>query len=152
VIDAVNGFSERYFSSMDYDLWLRILAHTKNIVRVPEVLAYYRWHGNGQISATRWKQVLDAVQIRRDFVENNADMVKHLSPETLQKLVDGQLLSEAYRTYWNRDLVNAQKLFRAAFARRAWHRKDLKYLLPALLPSRLFKEVVNLADISRGTG
>lgn len=150
VLEAVDGFSERYFSSMDYDLWLRILSHTGNIVRVPEVLAYYRWHDNGQISATRWKQVMDAVQVRRDFVKHNPGMVRHLSRETLINLVDGQLLSEAYRTYWRRDLANAQKLFRAAFARRAWQAKDLKYLLPALLPSRLFRGIVNLAGTSRG--
>lgn len=152
VLDAVEGFSERLFSSMDYDLWLRVLAHTSNIVRVPEVMAYYRWHGQGQISTTRWKQVLDAVQVRRDFITHHPDMVKHLSSEALYQLVDGQLLHEAYRTYWSRDLLNAQKLFRAAFARRAWHAKDLKYLLPALLPSRLFKGIVNLAGITRGTG
>mgnify|MGYP001570064879 FL=1 len=149
VLDAVGGFSERYFSSMDYDLWLRVLAHTANIVRVPEVLAYYRWHGDGQISATRWKQVLDAVQVRRDFVQQNPDMVKHLSRDVLDILVDGQLLNEAYRTYWSRDLANAQKLFRAAFARRAWHPRDLKYLLPALLPPRMFRGIVNLAGTSR---
>jgi GT2 family glycosyltransferase len=152
VLTAVGGFSERLFSSMDYDLWLRILARTRNIVRVPAVLAYYRWHDKGQISATRWRQVLDAVQVRRDFATGNPDMVKHLSSETLCQLVDGQLLKEAYRTYWSRDLVNAQKLFRAAFAQRAWRAKDLKYLLPALLPSRLFRGIVGLADTSRGTG
>ena len=152
VVDAVEGFSERLFSSMDYDLWLRILAHTDNMVRLPEVMAYYRWHGDGQISSTKWKQVMDAVQVRRDFVKRYPDKINHLSLESLNKLVDGQLLSEAYRTYWSRDLVNAQKLFRAAFARRAWHMKDLKYLLPALLPSRLFKGIVNLADTSRDIG
>jgi len=152
VLNAVEGFSERLFSSMDYDLWLRILAHTGNIVRVPEVLAYYRWHGGSQISANRWKQVLDAVQIRRDFATRYPGMVKHLSSESLYSLIDGQLLSEAYRTYWSRDLVNAQKLFRAAFARHAWHAKDLKYVLPALLPSRIFQGIVGLASTSRGTG
>jgi len=144
----VDGFSERLFSSMDYDLWLRILANTSNISRVPEVLAYYRWHGEGQISATKWRQVLDAVQVRRDFITRYPDMVKHLPSESLYQLVDGQLLHEAYRTYWNRDLINAQKLFRAAFAQRAWQAKDLKYVLPALLPSRLFQEIVRLASTS----
>ncbi len=152
VLEAVDGFSERLFSSMDYDLWLRILAHSSNIVRVPEVLAYYRWHGNGQISSTRWKQVIDAVQVRHDFVAQHPDKVKHLSSESLNTLVDGQLLNEAYRAYWSRDLVNAQKLFRAAFSRHAWHAKDLKYVLPALLPSRLFQGIVSLASSSRGTG
>ena len=152
VLEAVDGFSERLFSSMDYDLWLRILAHTRNMVRVPEVLAFYRWHDKGQISASRWKQVLDAVQVRRDFVAHHPDMVKHLSPDRLQQLVDGQLLHEAYRSFWNRDLINAQKLFRAAFSRRAWQAKDLKYVLPALLPCKLFQGVVRLAGTSRGMG
>jgi len=152
VLDAVEGFSERLFSSMDYDLWLRILAHTSNIVRVPEVLAYYRWHDKGQISATKWKQVLDAIQVRHDFVTQHPDMVKHLSSDSLYKLIDGQLLNEAYKTYWSRDLVNAQKLFRAAFTRRAWHAKDLKYVVPALLPSRLFQGIVALASTTREAG
>ena len=152
VLDAVAGFSERLVSSMDYDLWLRIQAHTSKIVQVPEVLAYYRWHGKGQISATKWKQVMDAVQVRRDFVEQHPDMVEHLSSESLHTLIDGQLLNEAYRTYWNRDLVNAQKLFRAAFTRRAWQAKDLKYVIPALLPPRLFQGIVSLASTSRGPG
>jgi hypothetical protein len=137
---------------MDYDLWLRILAQTNNIIRVPDVLAYYRWHDKGQISSTRWKQVLNAVQVRRDFVEHYPDKVKHLPQETLYQLVDGQLMREAYRTYWSYDLVNAQKLFRAAFRRRAWQAKDLKYVLPSLLPSRLFQGIVGLASTSRGTG
>ena len=152
VLEAVNGFSERLFSSMDYDLWLRTLAHTDNIIRVPKVLAYYRWHGDGQISSTRWQQVLNAVQVRRDFVEHYPDMVKHLTAETLYQLVDGQLLREAYRSYWSRDLANAQQLFRAAFTRRAWQLKDLKYVLPALLPSRLFQGIVSMASTSREHG
>jgi hypothetical protein len=145
-MDSVGGFSERYFSSMDYDLWLRILAHTSAIVRVPEVMAYYRWHGTGQISATRWKQVMDAVQIRRDFAKDNPDMVQHLSKKALGELIDGQLLTAAYRTYWKRDLGNAQKLFRAAFTSRAWQAKDLKYLLPALLPAKVFRSIVKFAS------
>lgn len=150
VLDAVQGFSERCFSSMDYDLWLRILAHTRNIVRVPEVLAFYRWHGSGQISATKWKQVLDAVQVRRDFTSNASSLVKHIPPEALQQLVDGQLLKEAYRAYWKRDLPNAQKLFREAFKRGGWQRKDLRYILPALIPLRVFQRLVAVADKTPG--
>jgi glycosyltransferase involved in cell wall biosynthesis len=146
VIEAVGGFSERYFSAMDYDLWLRILAHTTNILLVPEVLAFYRWHGSDQISATKWRQVLDAVQVRRDFVTRFPEMVTHLSPEKKYELVEGRLLKEAYRVYWKRDLANAQKLFRAAFTARAWHTRDLKYLLPAILPTRIFQGLVGLID------
>ena len=136
---------------MDYDLWLRILAHTENIIRVPEVLAYYRWHGNGQISSTRWQQVLNAVQVRRDFVENYPDKVKHLTAEILYQLVDGQLLREAYRTYWSHDLANAQQLFRAAFARRAWQRKILNMYYRLYCLPGYSRECKGLASTSRGT-
>jgi len=152
VLREVKGFSERSYSSMDYDIWLRILGHTRNITRVPEVLAFYRWHGSGQISATKWRQVLDAVQVRQDFVRDHPELVEHLLAETLHELVDGQLLKEAYRAYWRNDLANAQKLFRAALARRAWHAKDLKYLLPSLLPTGLFQRLVALSSTSRGGG
>ena len=152
VVEAVGGFSERCFSSMDYDFWLRILAHTTNIQHVPEVLAFYRWHGSDQISSAKWRQVLDAVQVRRDFVTRFPEMVSHLSSETLYELVDGQLLKEAYRAYWKRDLANAQKLFHAAFTARAWRARDLKYLLPAILPTRLFQGLVGLIDKPRGIG
>jgi glycosyltransferase involved in cell wall biosynthesis len=151
VMDAVQGFSERCFSSMDYDLWLRILGYTRNMVRVPEVMAYYRWHGSGQISATKWRQVLDAIQVRRDFVSRYPDLVDHLSSDELNELVDGQLLQEAYRAYWNRDLENAQKLFRAALKRGTWQGKDLKYLLPALVPFRAFQRLIGLADKAQGS-
>lgn len=150
VIDAVKGFSERFFSSMDYDLWLRILGHTRNIVRLPEVMAYYRWHGSTQISATKWRQVLDAVQVRRDFISSFPDLTSHLSSDTLAELVDGILIKEAYRSYWKRDLLGSQKLFRDAFRRRAWHMNDLKYIIPALLPAILYQGLVSLSDNTRG--
>ena len=149
VIMAVGGFSERSFASMDYDIWLRIISYTRNIVCVPEVLAFYRWHGYGQISSTKWRQVMDAVQVRRDFVNKNPELVSHLSPDSLCELIDNQLLREAYRVYWKRDLPNAQKLFRAALASRAWHMRDLKYLLPAILPGRIFRSIVCYMDKSR---
>ena len=71
----------------------------------------------------------------------DTDKVKHLKREMIDTLVDGQLLNEAYRTYWSRDLANAQQLFRAAFAWRAWHTRDLKYLLPALSEDELAEDL-----------
>ncbi len=150
VLDAVGGFSERRFSSMDYDLWLRIFGHTQKIVRAPEVLAFYRWHGSGQISATKWRQVLDAVEVRRDFIESFPGLVDHLGKERLEELVDGQLLKEGYRAYWRRDLVNARRLFALSLRHRAWKARDLKYLVPALLPEFLFAKLVGVVDRKRG--
>lgn len=145
-IDAVKGFSERRFSAMDYDLWLRLYAHTQKIVRVPEVMAFYRWHDKGQISKTRWKQVLDALQVKRDFVAQHPDRVAHLPENKVIELSDGFLLREAYRAYWQRNLIDAQKLFHRAFMQGLWKAGDLKYLLPALLPANWFQWLVAKAD------
>lgn len=145
-IDAVRGFSERCFSAMDYDLWLRLYAHTQNLVRVPEVMAFYRWHDKGQISKTRWKQVLDALRVRRDFVTQHPERIAHLTKDRVNELSDGFLLREAYRAYWQRNLLDAQKLFRRALMLRAWRAGDLKYLVPALLPGAWFRWLVVKAD------
>jgi len=145
-IDAVEGFSERRFSAMDYDLWLRLFAHTRKIVRVPEVMAFYRWHDQGQISKTKWKQVLDALQVRRDFVTNHPERVAHLPKDRVIDLSDGFLLREAYRAYWQRNLTDAQMLFRRTFMQGLWKMRDLKYLLPALFPGAWFRWLVNTAD------
>lgn len=145
-IDAVSGFSVRCFSSMDYDLWLRLFAHDQRLVRVPEVLAFYRWHDHGQISKTKWKQVLDARTVRQDFIDQNPTLVAGLEATELQRLVDEPLLKEAYRAYWKRDLVSARRLFRKAFAHRAWHAADLKYLLPTLLPEKLYQSIITTID------
>ncbi|PWB59932.1 MAG: glycosyl transferase family 2 [Nitrosomonadales bacterium] len=148
-IDAVEGFSERRFSAMDYDLWLRLYAHTQKLVRVPEVMAFYRWHDKGQISKTKWKQVLDALQVRRDFVAHHPERVAHLSESKVLELTDGFLLREAYKAYWQRNLFDAQKLLRHAFRQGLWKAGDLKYILPALLPGALFQWLVSTAGRSK---
>lgn len=150
-IDSVRGFSERCFSAMDYDLWLRLYAHTQKLVRVPEVLAFYRWHDKGQISKTKWKQVLDALRVRHDFVAHHPERVAHLPREKVLELTDGFLLREAYRAYWQRNLPDAQKLFRHAFAHGLWKMGDLKHILPALLPGALFQWLVSRLDRTRGS-
>lgn len=147
--DAVKGFSERCFSAMDYDLWLRLYAHTQKLVRVPEVLAFYRWHDKGQISRTKWKQVLDALVVREDFVANHPERFVHLGKQQLLKLTYGTLLKEAYLAYWQRKLTDAQYLLRRSFFKGYWKLADLKYLLPALLPCSVFKFIVHAVDHTR---
>ncbi|MFZ5593840.1 MAG: glycosyltransferase family 2 protein [Pseudomonadota bacterium] len=146
IIDAVNGFSERCFSAMDYDLWLRILAVTRKMIRVPEVLSFYRWHDKGQISSIKWKQVLNAWQVRQDFVRNNPALVSHIPPDTLRTLRHQCLLDAGYKAYWKRDLASSQKLFRQALKAGYWQLKDLKYLLPALLAEKIYRSLILHAD------
>jgi glycosyltransferase involved in cell wall biosynthesis len=152
ILDAVGGFSERRFSAMDYDLWIRILALTRKIVRVPEVMAFYRWHDQGQISKVKWRQTLDAWTVRRDFVRANPGLVAHLDAATRSGLVDGPVLAAAYDAYWQRDLVSAHRLFRKSLACGAGGLRDMKYLLPSLLPQGLYRTLVSAVDRRSTTG
>jgi len=146
MVDRLGGFSERCFSSMDYDFWLRTLALTRNIVRVPEVLAFYRWHDTGQISAVKWRQVLDALDAQQAFIGTHPGLVAHLSPARLKDLTEGQILRQAYRAFWKRDLVSAQKLFRHAAARGTFGLRDIRHVASALLPLPLYRGLTWLAD------
>ena len=146
VAQRLGGFSERRFSAMDYDFWLRALALTRNIVRVPEVLAYYRWHGPSQISAVKWRQVLDALAVQQDFVRTNPQLVAHLPARRLREVTEGQVLKQAYRALWKRDIASAHKLFRHVAAARSFGLKELRHVLSALLPLPAYRWLVRWAD------
>jgi len=142
LIEQAGGFSTRCFSSMDYDFWLRLAVISQRIIRVPEVLAFYRWHDQGQISATKWRQVLDARSVRQEFIATNPSLVAHLSVDTLSGLINEPLTRQAYDAFWKRDLVSAQKLFRAILKENCWNRRDLKYIILSLLPLSLFQRLI----------
>lgn len=146
LVDRLRGFSERRYASMDYDFWLRALGAGARIARVAEVLAFYRWHDLGQVSAVKWRQVLDALEAQKHFIRTHPDRVRHLPARILRDLTEGAVLRQAYRAFWKRDLVSAQKLFRHAAAALSFHAKDTPYVASALLPSPLFAGLVKLAD------
>jgi glycosyltransferase involved in cell wall biosynthesis len=146
VLEEVQGFSTRMFTSMDYDLWLKVLAKTRHMVRVSQVLAFYRWHGEGQISSVKWRQVMDAWRVRREFARGHPQLVAHLAPATLQELLNSPLLRSAYSAYWKRDLASAQRLFREAARHGAWQMRDAKFVLPSFLPSALYRRLIAAAD------
>jgi glycosyltransferase involved in cell wall biosynthesis len=148
VVQRLGAFSERRFSSMDYDFWLRALVLTRAIVRVPEVLAYYRWHGPTQVSAVKWRQVLDALAVQREFVRANPDLVAHLPPSRLHELTEGQVLKQAYRALWKRDLPSAHKLFRHVAAARSFGPGEWRHVLSALLPFPAYRWLVQRVDRS----
>ncbi len=134
MIEKIGGFSERYFTSLDYDLWIRLLTVTQKIIRVPEVLAFYRWHGSGQISSVKARQSIDAWNVRRDFVRNNRELISHIPKSELHHLVNKSLLNHAYTAYWKRDFDTARPLFFKSFLSGHWSRKDAKYIAICLLP------------------
>ena len=142
IVNKLEGFSKRCFSAMDYDFWIRLSAVTQHIVRVPEVLAFYRWHHHGQISSVKWRQVLDAWRVRKDFAEQYTELIKHLDLTTRNELINGPVHSQALEAFWRRDLVSAQILYRTLLTTDCWRLADLKYLMPALLPLPIYRKLV----------
>lgn len=147
-VEKLGGFSTIRLGE-DYDLWLRSLTLSRNIVLVPEVLAFYRWHDGVQESANKWKLVVNAWRVRLDFVRNNPSLVAYLGRKRLRELVDGSLLNEGYAAYWKRDLITARRLFRKAFIVGFWEPKDLKYLIPSFLPEKIYCFIIRLLDCVR---
>lgn len=146
LVERLGGFSERRFASMDYDFWLRALGAGARIKRVSEVLAFYRWHDLGQLSAVKWRQVLDALDARQRFIRDHhaargasvgrAAARSHRGPgfaPGLSRLLQARSLS-------------AQKLFRHAAARGSYRLRDLRHVASALLPLPLYRGLVMLAE------
>lgn len=149
LIDALRGFSERRPTAMDYDLWLRMLAAQPVVVRVPEVLAYYRRYPRGVSHIPRWRQVFDAVAVREDFVRRHPEQIAHLDRAERDASLYGSLLAEAYRCHWRRDLDSARRLFRRAARKADWKARDAKYILASFLPASLFDSLIRMVDARR---
>ena len=145
VLDAAGGFDTNFTTCMDYDLWLRIgTAHA--IVRVPEVLAFYRHHDRGQITSKQWRQAENVWLVKKKFVAASPALVARIARPRLKELIDGSFLRRGYDCYWRRDLVSARRIFRRSLRTGGWKLKDLKYLLPALLPEAPYLAVIGRAD------
>jgi glycosyltransferase involved in cell wall biosynthesis len=145
VIEEVRGFDTNFATCMDYDLWLRIGA-SRPIVRVPEVLAFYRHHDRGQITSKQWRQAENVWLVKKKFVAASPHLVAGLSRRRLDDLIDGGLLRRGYDCYWRRDLVSARRIFRRALRTGRWTLRDLRYLVPALLPERPYLRLISHSD------
>ncbi len=119
VIDEVGGFDTNFATCMDYDLWLRLGA-SRPIVRVPEVLAFYRHHDRGQITSTQWRQAENVWLVKRKFVAASPQLIARISRRRLDELIDGGLLRRGYDCYWRRDLVSARRIFRRSLRAGGW--------------------------------
>lgn len=143
LIDELRGFSERAPTAMDYDLWLRIIARQPRLVRVPDVLAFYRRYPRGDAHIPHWRQVFDAVAVRQDFASHHPELVARIPPAHLNELIYDPLLREAYRSHWRNDTESARRLFRRAFRKADWKAGDFKHLVASLLPAPLYRNLIN---------
>lgn len=149
VVTTIGGFDTHWLSCMDYDLWLRI-AVANPIVQVPEAMAFYRHHGDGQITSKQWVQAENSRLVKKKFVRENPQLTSHLTRSRLKQLIDGGFLRRGYNAYWQRDLTTAWHIFRASLLIGGWRVSDLKYLIPAfLLPQAAFVRLIGLLDRPR---
>ena len=144
-IEAVGGFNEHWTSCMDYDLWLHIASFNK-IVRVPEVLAYYHHHTGEQITKNRLRIAKNHSRIQRHFLKEFPEIRKSIGRSKTREIIEGELLHRGYQSYWQRDLRTAHSLFRKVLARLYFSPKDLRYLLPALLPYQIYQSLILKRD------
>lgn len=121
----------------DYDLWLK-LTFTQPIIRVPEVLSYYRHHKALADTDKRGRDAEYLRRIKKAFVAVHPDWVRAIAPEKLRECIDGGFMQRGYQCYWRRELKSARRIFRTALREGAFSLKDLKYVLPALLPEPLY--------------
>ncbi|MHB8915726.1 MAG: glycosyltransferase family 2 protein [Thiobacillus sp.] len=149
LIDSLRGFSERRATAMDYDLWLRMLTQQPRMVRVPEVLAFYRHYAGSGNGVPRWRQVFDTVGVREDFVRHHRDITDALSPARRRALLYDTLLSEAYRCHWRRNTQSSRRLFLRAFFKTDWKIGDLKYMLASFMPGSIFDGLIRYIDARR---
>jgi glycosyltransferase involved in cell wall biosynthesis len=145
VLRDTGGFDEGLPTCEDYEFWLRT-ASTRQIVRVEQVMAFYRHHGQAQMSSRRWRQAHYVWLIKREFVRRSPELVASTPPGRLRELIDGALYKRGFDAYWRRDLESAYRIFRQLLRIGYWAPKDLKYLLPALLPEGAYRRVIALID------
>lgn len=148
-IEQIGGFREDLSTSLDYELWLRLSA-ANPVTLVPEVLAFYRFHGEGQISSKPYRQALNGWRIKRRFLQENPDVLQLLGRDRVRQIVDQVLLQRGYDFFWHRDLVSAQQVFRHCLTRGVWRPRELKYLLPALLPGAWYRGLVTRSEQRSG--
>lgn len=150
-LERAGGFDVTLRTSEDYDLWFRV-APQGRLVRVPEVLAYYRHHDGEQITKNRLRVALNHLRAQEKFLRQNPGEARRLGRKRVRELVVGDLLRRAYVSYWERDLPTARVLFRKVMRAGYGRPRDWVYMLPALLPMPWHKALLARRDVTPSTG
>lgn len=143
-VQEAGGFDTELRSAEDFALWVRI-ATRHPIILVPEVLAFYRHHGD-QMTRNRDVIALNHWRAVRTFLEYNKDIAGKFGPREIRELTEGDLLRRGYECYWKRDLHAARSIFRQVMKTGYGSPKDWKYMLPALLPLSLHESLIHLLN------
>ncbi len=141
LILEAGGFDESLSNAEDYQLWLRI-ASRYEVARVPEVLAFYHFHEGPQATKNKAKAARDNWLVKKEFLRTYPELADHLGRTRIRRLIHGMLLKRGYECYWARDLDSARRIFRLVMSAGYGKLNDWKYMLPALLPLSLHKNLI----------
>jgi glycosyltransferase involved in cell wall biosynthesis len=142
---AAKGFDPALKNAEDYALWLRV-ATAAPIVRVPEVLAFYHFHGGGQASGDRARAALQHWQAQQHYLATHPALGATIGPSRIHALALGELLKRGYECYWQRDLPAARIIFRTVMKQGYGTLSDWKYMLPAWLPESWHRWLIERRD------
>lgn len=144
VLYGAGLFNPSLKSCEDFALWIR--AATGNpLVLVPEVMAFYRFHGN-QMTSNRSRIALNHYAVQQTFLKENPNFRFLFSKKRLGEMTSGELLKRGYIAYWDRDLPAARAIFRQVMRDGYGSLKDWKYMLPSLLPLPLHRRLIQLLE------
>lgn len=142
---AAGGFDRTLKNAEDYALWLRV-AISAPIVRVPEVLAFYHFHGGDQASGDHARAALQHWQAQLNYLATHLELGAVLGKSRIRELTTGALLKRGYDRYWQRDLPAARQIFRAVMKQGYGTLTDWKYMLPAWLPVTWHRWLIGQRD------
>lgn len=145
LIRCVGGFDETFVVGEDMLLWLEI-GCTHKITLVPEVLAFYHHHGGHQASKDRVRAAEQIRLVQDAFLARHPGVWAELGHAKVRELTDGALFDRGVDAYWRRDLETARKLFRLSLRFGGLSVRNLRFILPALLPEKLYRFVIETAD------
>jgi glycosyltransferase involved in cell wall biosynthesis len=144
-IESAGLFDESLTNSEDYKLWLHIASFNK-IVRVPEVLAYYRFHEGQQASKNQARAAEQRLSVKKEFLKKYSEIIMQLGYPLIKQLTIGELLKSGYICYWKRDIRAARKIFRKVMKQGYGSFKDWKYMLPSILPFFIHNFIIRFFD------
>lgn len=144
-IEQAGGFDEGFSHAEDFKMWLEI-ALFHRIVRVPEVLAFYHFHGGLQANKDYVKTALSHWTVQMEFLKNHPDITRELDDKLIKQFTHGELLKRGYACYWRRDIEAARRIFRAVMKKGYGTVSDWRYMLPSLLPLSLHYLLIRLFE------
>ena len=148
VVETLGGFDPQWSTCEDFAFWIRA-ATLHRLVRVAEVLAFYRHHDGVQMTKRRAVIAHNHWLVQRDFLAQHAEIADQLGHSRVRHITHGELLKRGYECYWDRDLPAARVIFRTVMAAGYGAPSDWKYMLPALLPLSWHEAVIRLLERSR---